>query len=144
MFVLLVTLVGAIVSGAAGAGWANSAVGLSMPTQLSEVFAPGRPERALVGASPVPARAPTCAPDNISSSELFAPLRASIGEAFGQPVECARTDATTGDTVQRTSTGLAIYRAHSRIPTFTDGYHRWAIGPRGVIAWQGDALDPPS
>jgi hypothetical protein len=143
LFVLLVALVGAVVSGVAAADWANSAVGLPESTQVTAMFTPARPERALVGASPVQARALTCAPESISLSELFAALHGSIGDTFGQPVECPRIDASTGDTVQRTSTGLAIYRAHSRLPTFTDGYHRWAIGPGGVITWQGDALDPP-
>src|SRR4029453_4239685 len=99
------------------------------------------PERALVGATPGPS---ACAPGQISSSEMFAALRASIGETFGQPLECPRVDPSSGDTLQRTSTGLPIYRAHPHTPTFPDGSHRGGIGPSGVITWQGDALDPPT
>jgi hypothetical protein len=152
---LLLAVIGATVAGVATAGWANSALDLPVSQQVISLFARRQPERALVGATPGPAvargaaeargpaEAPSCAPGQISPSQLFSGLRDAIGETFGQPLECPHVDPSTGDTLQRTSTGLAIYRSRSHIPTFTDGYHRWAKDARGVIAWEGHVLDPP-
>jgi len=140
---LLLAVVGATVAGVATAGWANSALDLPVTQQVSGLFARRQPERALVGATPGPAETPNCTPGQILPSQLFSGLRDAIGETFGQPLECPHVDPSTGDTLQRTSTGLAIYRARSHTPTFTDGYHRWAKDARGVITWQGDALDAP-
>ena len=140
---LLLAVVGATVAGVATAGWANSALDLPVSHQVSGLFARRQPERALVGATPGPAEAPSCAPGQISPSQQFSGLRDAIGETFGQPLECPHVDPSTADTLQRTSTGLAIYRAGSHTPTFTDGYHRWAKDARGVITWEGDVLDPP-
>jgi hypothetical protein len=140
---LLLAVVGATVAGVATAGWANSALDLPVSQQVISLFARRQPERALVGATPGPAEAPSCAPGQISPSQLFSGLRDAIGETFGQPLECPHVDPSTGDTLQRTSTGLAIYRARSHTPTFTDGYHRWATHARGVVTWEGHVLDPP-
>jgi hypothetical protein len=140
---LLLAVAGATVAGMATAAWANSVLDLPVSQQVISLFARRQPERALVGATPGPAEAPSCAPGQVSPSQLFSGLRDAIGETFGQPLECPHVDPSTGDTLQRTSTGLAIYRADSHTPTFTDGYRRWAAHARGVFTWEGHVLDPP-
>ena len=73
----------------------------------------------------------------------FASLSQAIGDDIGQPIECAHVDRATGDVLQATSTGLAVYRAGSHVATFTNGYRHWALDIQGLIAWEGDAVDPP-
>jgi hypothetical protein len=75
--------------------------------------------------------------------ERLADLKTQIGAAMGDPAECSHADPTSGDTLQTTSTGLAILRAASGVPTFTDGGHRWGLVDGTLVAWEGDALDPP-
>src|SRR5215212_8346490 len=73
----------------------------------------------------------------------FAELKGTIGDVMGDPMECAHVDNASGDTVQRTSTGLAYIRASTGVPTFTNGSHHWAITPMGLVEWDGPAADPP-
>src|SRR3712207_6657608 len=73
----------------------------------------------------------------------FAALREHLGAAMGEPIECEHTDPETGDAVQRTTTGLAYYRARTKAPSFTDGWAHWALTPRGLVAWLGEDADPP-
>jgi hypothetical protein len=89
--------------------------------------------------------APFCAPDTSPRfSQGFAALKAQLGDAMGNPVECEHTDGASGDVLQQTSTGLAFWRKSTNTPTFTDGYHKWALTSRGLVAWEGSANDPPS
>jgi hypothetical protein len=143
LVVLLLTLVPAAVAGAMVARWADSALEVSNPDQLSDLLTRHKPERFLVGAVAASDTAPECASGEMSDKTLFAELRLAIGDTFGRPLECPHIDPSTGDTLQRTSTGLAIYRVRSATPTFTDGYHRWALAQSGLVTWQGEALDPP-
>ena len=53
------------------------------------------------------------------------------------------TDAS-GDTEQKTSTGLVYYRASTNAVAFTNGFDHWALAPNGVVHWTGDAVDPPA
>lgn len=61
---------------------------------------------------------------------------------MGQPLECEHPDSVSGDTLQRTTTGLAFYRKSSNTPTFTDGTTHWALTPDGVQTWASDSIDP--
>jgi len=72
-----------------------------------------------------------------------AALKAGIGAAMGEPVDCERVVDAAGDTEQRTTTGLAYYRAHSNIAAFTNGWDHWALTPEGIVHWTGDDLQPP-
>ena len=72
----------------------------------------------------------------------FAALQDQLGEAMGQPLECEHPDSVSGDTLQRTTTGLAFYRKSSNTPTFTDGTTHWALTPDGVQTWASDSIDP--
>ena len=136
---LVVALIAAVLVATSTARWASSAVALPSSEGLRTGLGQHRPERHLVGATPVEAQASNCG----SLSAEFSALKDTIRETMGQALECPHVDPSTGDTLQRTSTGLAIYRNQSRTATFTDGYRRWAIESRGLTTWEGDALDPP-
>jgi hypothetical protein len=73
----------------------------------------------------------------------MAALRAQVGDAMGNPVECEHGGSVVGDTVQQTSTGLATYSSMTNTETFTDGWHHWELGPNGLVAWEGTSADPP-
>jgi hypothetical protein len=73
-----------------------------------------------------------------------ATLKQQLGDTMGAPVECEHPVSATGDTVQQTSTGLAMYRAVTNTVMFTDGWRHWALTPDGMVRWEGEAADPPS
>jgi hypothetical protein len=74
----------------------------------------------------------------------FATLKSNLGPIMGDPVECEHPNAANGDTLQRTTTGLAFYRKSTNTPTFTDGYNHWAMTPYGLVSWTGQSIDPPA
>ena len=67
----------------------------------------------------------------------FAALRQQLGPAMGDPVECEHADPGTGDALQRTTTGLAIYRRDSNTSMFTNGQEHWALTTLGLAHWSG-------
>jgi hypothetical protein len=71
------------------------------------------------------------------------PLRDQLGDSMGDPVECPHPAGNSDDTLQQTTTGLAILRATTGAPTFTDGTTRWALIASEVVSWTGASLDPP-
>jgi hypothetical protein len=86
-----------------------------------------------------------CAPGTSPSFSLgFAALQASLGATMGDPIECEHTEGTSGDVQQQTTTGLAFWRKSTNTSTFTDGYRHWALTSRGVVTWEGSAVDPPA
>jgi hypothetical protein len=88
--------------------------------------------------------APYCqTADALAFQGGFAQLQGAVGEAMGVPVECAHVDPASGDIVQNTTTGLAYARSATGIPTFTNGSHRWALTPNGLVEWDDASLDPP-
>jgi hypothetical protein len=89
--------------------------------------------------------APFCAEaQSVDWLDAFAPLSEQLGDAMGEPVECPHPTSDSGDTVQQTSTGLAILRMPSGLPSFTDGTTRWALtADQGLVSWMGTSLDPP-
>ena len=88
--------------------------------------------------------APYCLPGQDSQflSELAA-LKAQLGDQMGDPAECAHTNPENGDTLQRTTTGLAFYRKSTNTPTFTDGWEHWAQTAMGWVSWAGTNVDLP-
>ncbi len=70
----------------------------------------------------------------------FAALKSAIGDAMGDPIECEHPNSANGDTLQQTSTGLAIYRHSTNSPEFTDGWNHWMLADSGLVAWTGDAV----
>jgi hypothetical protein len=67
----------------------------------------------------------------------FADLKAAIGDSMGDPVECEHASSANGDTLQQTTTGLAIYRHSTNTSEFTDGWNHWALTSDGLVAWSG-------
>jgi uncharacterized protein with LGFP repeats len=88
--------------------------------------------------------APFCAEEqSVDWLDAFAPLSAQLGEAMGDPIECPHPATDGGDTVQQTSTGLAILRTPSGLPSFTNGTTHFALTDLGLVTWTGASLDPP-
>src|SRR5215469_5698617 len=67
----------------------------------------------------------------------IADLKVALGAVMGDPVECEHPNSANGDTLQQTTTGLAIYRQATNTPEFTDGWNHWALSSQGLIAWSG-------
>jgi hypothetical protein len=100
-------------------------------------------------AQPTPAAlaqtAPYCSPGTSPRfTDGFAALKAGLGPIMGEPLECEHADASSGDILQQTTTGLAFWRKSTNTPTFTDGYRHWALTARGLVAWEGSSIDPPA
>jgi hypothetical protein len=74
----------------------------------------------------------------------FAELKRQVGAPMGDPVECEHTNPDNGDSLQRTSTGLAVFRKRDGQVSFTDGWRHWAITPRGLVTWEGEAEPAPA
>ena len=72
----------------------------------------------------------------------FADLKAALGDTMGAPTECEHPNSANGDTLQQTTTGLAIYRKSANTPEFTDGWNHWALEPAGIVAWSGGGDAP--
>jgi hypothetical protein len=106
------------------------------------------PTPAPVGIAPTPAgsqaEAETCTPGQPAFVHGAAMLKAALGAIMGDPTECERVTNAAGDTEQQTTTGLVYYRSSTNAVAFTNGFDHWALAPRGVVHWTGDAVDPPA
>lgn len=94
--------------------------------------------------TPASAAADACTPGQPSFVHGAATLKAAVGDAMGDPLECERVTDAAGDTEQRTSAGLVYYRASTNAVAFTNGFDHWALAASGVVHWTGDAVDPPA
>jgi hypothetical protein len=65
-------------------------------------------------------------------------LADEIPADMGQPLECEHKQSAGDDTVQATTTGLAVYQELTNTPTFTAGDQHWALTRSGLISWTGD------
>jgi hypothetical protein len=72
----------------------------------------------------------------------FAALSGQLGATMGDATECEHSNASNGDTLQATTTGLAFYRKATNTPTFTDGFNHWGLTADGLVAWTGQSVDP--
>jgi hypothetical protein len=89
------------------------------------------------------AAAPFCPPGQAARFVLgFAELKHQLGDTIGEPLECEHPNPANGDTLQQTSTGLAMYRPSTGELNFTDGWHHWALAPGGLVAWEGQDSPP--
>lgn len=61
----------------------------------------------------------------------FKALADQVPEIAGRPVEDERWDAN-GDLLQRTTTGLMVWRRSDRWTAFTNGHTTWILGPYGL------------
>jgi hypothetical protein len=88
--------------------------------------------------------APYCLPGKTAEFVLgFANLKEQLGDAMGEPLECEHTNPENGDSLQATSTGLAVFHQQSGLLMFTDGWRTWAMLPEGMVSWTADQ-DPPA
>ena len=74
----------------------------------------------------------------------FADLKVAVGAPMGDPVECEHPNSENGDTLQQTTTGLAMYRQSTNTSEFTDGWNHWALTRGGLVAWSGSDAPAPS
>jgi hypothetical protein len=68
-------------------------------------------------------------------------LRTEIPDVVGDCVENEQT-SDAGDTIQRTTGGLLVWRRHDRLTAFTDGSRTWAVGPNGLEVRRNDERFP--
>lgn len=59
-------------------------------------------------------------------------LRQDIPDVVGECLENSHYNPENGDTVQRTTGGLMVWRRADRTTAFTDGNRTWARGPNGL------------
>ena len=115
------------------------------PTPLAALEPTPSPPPATVAPSPRPAASSvpvlassgTCSATSLRFVQGAAALKAGVGASMGEPLECERVVDAAGDTEQRTTTGLAYYRASSNIAAFTNGFDHWALMPSGVVHLDG-------
>ena len=100
--------------------------------------------RQLPSPSPVAQTSETCSVAAPRFVHGTATLKAALGERMGEATECERVVDAAGNTEQKTTVGLAYYRARSNTAAFTNGFDHWALGPSGVVHWTGDDLEPPT
>jgi hypothetical protein len=135
---------GALVARAAVAAPPPGAASLGPFAQLLSGRAPERPKQGAVpAAEAAPAAAPFCGPGQAPRFVLgFAALQAALGETMGEPLECEHARPEDGRTLQRTTTGLAVYDDRTGRAAFTDGWRSWALTPGGLVAWEGGGPPP--
>src|SRR5262249_23143118 len=109
------------------------------------------PQRTLVqttrptpGPLATPSGSDICTPTTPRYVHGMADLKAIVGSDMGDPLECERIVDGDGNTEQRTSTGLAYYRAKRHLGASPDGERHWAPPPRGAVQWSSDAVEPPT
>lgn len=107
---------------AAGVAVVMLATPAAVAAQTGPHCAPGQPARFLFG---------------------IGELQERLGPLMGTPLECEHVDPATGATIQRTTTGLASFRATTNMPTFTDGSVYYALAHGQVWRWRGASEDLP-
>jgi hypothetical protein len=92
--------------------------------------------------------APPAALAQTSCAQLaadFAALEQQIGAIMGVPTSCPRVDAN-GETIQTTTTGLAVHRPDG-MSVFASGDDHWALTSAGLQEWTANwhnGLYPPA
>lgn len=87
--------------------------------------------------------APYCPPGEAPTFVLgFAKLHQQLGDIMGQPLECEHLNPANRDSLQQTSTGLAVYRPSPGQLSFTDGWRHWALSGSRLVSWEGDGPMP--
>ena len=81
----------------------------------------------------------------------FKTIHDLIPDRVGECLENERHNPVNGDTLQRTTGGLLVWRKSDNWTAFTDGYHTWVNGPNGLqqrlnterFPWENDPVTPP-
>jgi hypothetical protein len=155
----LLGLVVVLAAGAATFWWAGHRIGvdLSAMTSVATVLGvrnfpsagaakPATVQAAAAEVTDQPAvNAPFCQPGQSPAfGKSLAALRAQLGDVMGTPVECEHPSSADGDTLQQTTTGLAVYSSASNTATFTDGWRHSALRNGTVVSWEGTESTPPT
>jgi hypothetical protein len=74
----------------------------------------------------------------------FQILKDQLGDVMGNPVECEHPVDTSGNTQQKTSTGMATYSKTANATVFTAGSTHWQVTATGLRQWEGDGPAPTS
>jgi hypothetical protein len=81
---------------------------------------------------------PNCPADQVPSFLAgFAYLHEHLGAVMGEPLDCERTDLSSGDGQQQTTTGIAVYRKDTNTLMFTNGREAWSLATEGLVHWAG-------
>ena len=99
------------------------------PTAAPAPVAPAPAPAPTAVPAPVPAPAPAAPP---TFKLGFATLAAMIPNIVGQPLENEHFNPANGDSLQRTTTGLMVWRKADNWTAFTNGYMTWINGPYGL------------
>jgi hypothetical protein len=87
--------------------------------------------------------APWCRPGEVPRFQFgFADIARAIGTEAGSPTECEHGDDSSGNTLQATTTGVAIYYWCTNTSTFNRGQDHWMLTPAGVEHWTGSEQWP--
>ena len=99
---------------------------------------------ALLPVSVAAQNAPFCGPGEAPHvASIFQVLVDHYGDAVGDAVECAHPEPPSGDTLQRTTTGLLYLRHGADTAVFTDGQNHYAWTAQGPVGWDGPSPDAP-
>jgi hypothetical protein len=117
-----------------------------VPQAAAPTPSPPRPTVAvapLAKPSPAPLQSDVCTAAAPRFVHAIAELRARLGGDMGAPTECERVVDASGDTEQKTTTGLAYYRSKTNSAVFTNDVEHWALTTDGLVHWTSDELAPP-
>ena len=90
-----------------------------------------------------PLHAPWCAVGEVPRFQFgFGDLARAIGSEMGVPTECEHGEESSSDTLQATTTGVAVYSWCTNTPGFTRGQEHWMLTHDGLEHWTG-SVDPP-
>lgn len=81
----------------------------------------------------------------------FAAFADQLPQVVGQCVDDEQHDPVSGDALQRTTTGLLVWRRADNVTAFTNGFHTWVAGPDGIeerqnsqrFAWEANPTHLP-
>jgi uncharacterized integral membrane protein (TIGR00698 family) len=86
--------------------------------------------------------APVCSQGAAAAfAGAFVALARQIPTEIGTPSGCAEVDPATGDTIQRTSLGVARFAPATGLTTFSNAQRTWSSQPSEPLAAQPDAAD---
>ncbi len=77
-------------------------------------------------------------------SGAFVKLAQQLPTGMGTPLGCAEVDKATGDTVQRTTRGVATLRRKTGRVTFSDVQRSWSTSGSRLLVWSGPTAEPPA
>ncbi len=140
-------------AGGHGGSSRSKAQPTTSPTPAKAAFVPRPPGPPSAGVSSAPAAEPAAAAADSSALSVspaflagFALLKGQLGDQMGDPLEFEHGDSSECDTQQLTTTGLAYWRCSTNLTSFValpEGLQHWASTPAGLLAWNGEDVDPP-